>query len=77
MTPTQLQKIQKFCVSLLWNLGGMIVAFTLDAFAKNLGLFLPTFMPSEATVIFFGILLSRITKVVNVYFQEKAIENEI
>lgn len=72
MSPTQLQKIQKFCISLIWNLGGMIVAFTLDAFAKNLGLFMPT----EATVIF-GIVLSRITKVVNVYFQEKAIENEM
>lgn len=73
MTPTNKQRLKKFAVSLAWNVGGMVTAFSLDAIAKNIG-FLG--LPTEA-VVFLGIVISRLTKVANVYFNEKIAENQI
>lgn len=73
MTTTQELKIKKFVISMMWNLGGMAFAFILESVGKNLGLF----NLSPEVTIFLGILTSRITKVVNAYFQEKIAENEL
>lgn len=66
-------KVKKFLVSFAWNFGMMAVAFALDFTAKNLGIFN---LPEEAIVVL-GLILARISKVVNVYFQEKATEQEL
>jgi hypothetical protein len=68
MSPLTKYKIEKFVISTLWNVGGMSLAFILDEVAKNLGIFN---LPTELTVLI-GILISRTTKIINVYFQEKA-----
>lgn len=65
-------KQKKFLKSLAWNLGGVVIAFTLDSLATNLGIFN---LSPEATAVL-AVIISRITKVVNVYFQEKKAENE-
>jgi hypothetical protein len=68
MSPLTIYKIEKFVISTLWNVGGMSLAFILDAVGKNLGLF----NLSPEVVAFVGIILSRTTKIINIYFQEKA-----
>lgn len=65
-------KTKKFLKSLAWNLTGLVIAFTLDSLATNLGIFN---LSPEATAVL-AIIISRITKIVNIYFQEKKAENE-
>jgi len=66
-------KQKKFAVSLAWNVFGMSLAFALDAIGKNLGIF---DLSPEMTA-FVGLIISRLTKVANIYFQEKAADNEM
>jgi hypothetical protein len=66
-------KQKKFLTSSAWNFGGMATAFILDTILKNLGVFN---MP-EYAVVTLGILIPRLTKVINIYFQEKAADNEM
>lgn len=56
---------KKFLKSLAWNILGMSLAFSLDQLGKNLGIFN---LSPEMTALL-GIIISRLTKVWNVYVQ--------
>lgn len=60
-------KQKKFLKSTAWNLGGMIVAFLLDTLATNLGVF---DLSPEATAIL-GVMISRLTKIINTEISER------
>jgi len=56
---------QKFLKSMAWNVGMMAIAFIVDYTAKNLGLFN---LSPEMTALL-GVVLARISKTINVYYQ--------
>ena len=60
-----MEPYKKFLRSLAWNFGVFAVLYILDFTSKNLGLF--NLDPTALAVI--SILIARITKVINVYYQ--------
>lgn len=65
-------KQKKFLKSLAWNVGMFSLAFVIDTLATNLGIF--NLSPEMTGLL--GVVLGRLSKVVNNKIKDKKAENE-